>query len=92
MDQKISAYVINLRSKKWWWPLFRFVVDLSVNKAFQLYRMIETQPEERKLAALGFRRAIVNAYYISPFFETFFHGSRRLHNPAEDLRYDGPNN
>ena len=23
MDQNISTYMINLRSKKWWWPLFR---------------------------------------------------------------------
>ena len=24
MDQNIGAYMINIRSKKWWWPLFRF--------------------------------------------------------------------
>ena len=95
MDQNIAAYMINLRSKKWWWPLFRFVVDLSVNNAFQLYRMKETQPGERKLDALGFRRAIVDAYYRlyrrNKSFETLFHGSRRLNNPAENLRYDGIN-
>ena len=37
MDQNIGAYMINIRSKKWWWPLFRFCVDLAVNSAFQLY-------------------------------------------------------
>ena len=37
-DQNIGAYMINIRSKKWWWPLFRFCVDLAVNNAFQLYR------------------------------------------------------
>ena len=37
MDQNIAAYMINIRSKKWCWPLFRFVIDVSVNNAFQLY-------------------------------------------------------
>ena len=39
MDQNIGAYMINIRSKKLWWPLFRFCVDLAVNNAFQLYRL-----------------------------------------------------
>ena len=30
MDQNISIYMINLRSKKWWWPLFRFCVNVAV--------------------------------------------------------------
>ena len=36
MDQNIGAYMIKIRSKKWWWPLFRFCVDLAVNNVFQL--------------------------------------------------------
>ena len=39
MDQNTGAYMINIGSKKWWWPLFRFRVDLAVNNAFQLYRL-----------------------------------------------------
>ena len=54
MDQKIAAYLINLRSKKWWWPLFCFVIDVSVNNAFLLYRMKEVEGGEKKLDALGF--------------------------------------
>lgn len=95
MDQNIAAYMVNLRSKKWWWPLFRFVLDASVNNAYQLYRMREIQPGEKKLDALGFRRAIVLAYFNlyrkETSFETLFRGSRKLHNPAENLRYDGWN-
>ena len=33
IDQNISAYMINLRTKKWWWPLVRFVADVAVNNA-----------------------------------------------------------
>ena len=39
MDQNISAYMINIRNKKWWWPLFQFCIDLAVNNAHQLYRL-----------------------------------------------------
>ena len=31
LDQNISSYMIGHRSKKWWWPVFRFCLDLSVN-------------------------------------------------------------
>ena len=40
MDQNTATYMINLRSIKWWWPVFKFVLDVSVNNAFQLYREI----------------------------------------------------
>ena len=63
MDQNVAAYMLNLRSKKWWWPLFRFVIDVSVNNAFQLYRLRNIDLGESKLDALGFRRAIVDAYF-----------------------------
>ena len=37
MDQNISAHMINLGTKKWWWPLFQFVVNVFVNNAYQIY-------------------------------------------------------
>ena len=63
MDQNISAYTINLRTKRWWWPLFRFVVDAAVNNAYQIYRQSHLNPGEYRLGALGFHRAIVDACY-----------------------------
>ena len=64
MDQNISTYMIHLRSKKCWWPLFRFCVDVAVNNAFQLYRLRQPDTGESKLDTLEFRRAIVEAYYL----------------------------
>ena len=37
MDQNISTYMITLHTKKWWWPRFRFVVDVTVNNTHQIY-------------------------------------------------------
>ena len=28
IDQNFSSYMIGHRSKKWWWPVFRFCLDL----------------------------------------------------------------
>ena len=62
MDQNTAAYIINLRSKKWWLPLIRFLLDVSVNNTFQLYRMRNLDQREKRLDAPGFRRAIVDAF------------------------------
>ena len=35
-NQNVSSYLIDRRSKKWWWPAFRFCLDLSVKNAYQL--------------------------------------------------------
>ena len=64
MDENISLYVINLRTKKWWWPLFHFCIDVSINNAFQIYRERDLQLGEIKLDLLGFRRSIVETYFL----------------------------
>ena len=51
--------MINSRNKKWWWPLFRFCVDLAVNNAFQLYRLQPLNQGQKRFDPLGFRRQIV---------------------------------
>ena len=64
MDQNIWTYMICVRSKKWWWPLFHFFVDVAVNNAFQPYRLRKPDAGESNLDALEFRRAIVEAYCL----------------------------
>ena len=48
LDQNISSYMIGHRRKKWWWPVFRFCLDLSVNNAYQLYCQQKPSEGERK--------------------------------------------
>ena len=89
MDQNTSAYMINLRIKRLWWPLFQFVVDVAVNIAYQIYCQSHLNPGEYRLDALGFRQAIVDAYYRqyrkSLPSATLSTGSRSLHHPANNL-------
>ena len=63
LDQNLAAYIINLRSKKWWWPLFCFCIDVAINNAFQLYRTKKLDEGEIAIDNLEFRRRIVESYY-----------------------------
>ena len=91
MDQNIGAYMINIRNKKWWWPLFRFCVDLAVNNAFQLYRLQPLNQGQKRLDLLGFRREIVQVYHARFRSEKtlpviFPKNTQRVN---LDIRYDG---
>jgi hypothetical protein len=68
-DQNIAAYMINIRTKKWWWPIFRFTVDLAIQNAHQLYRL---QSGVLPLDLLGFRRSIVDTYKKGKNDKLFF--------------------
>ena len=59
LDQNLAAYRINHRSKKWWWSVFRFCVDVAVNNTYQLYR-IQARSAHSSSFDLGFRRSIVD--------------------------------
>ena len=48
LDQNIATYMIAHRCKKWWWPIFRFCVDLCGNNAFQIYRHQKENPFGQK--------------------------------------------
>lgn len=62
LDQNLSCYMTNMRSKKWYWPIFRFCVDLAVQNAYQLYRLRENIPKAPDHDLLSFRREIAQVY------------------------------
>ena len=39
MDQNISTYRISIRKRRWWWPMFAWLVKVSVNNSWQLSRL-----------------------------------------------------
>ena len=95
MDQNISVCMINLRTKKWWWNLFRFVVDVAVSNAYQINRQSHINLEEYRLDALGFHRVIVDAYYRL-YRKSFpsailFIGSPSLPHSANTFEFDAIN-
>ncbi|XP_046688068.1 piggyBac transposable element-derived protein 3-like [Homalodisca vitripennis] len=39
MDEDISTHRIGIRGKKWWWPLFTWLIDLGTTNAWRLLRL-----------------------------------------------------
>ena len=97
MDQNISTYMITLHTKKWWWPRFRFVVDVTVNNTHQIYLKFHLNlvQYQYRLDGRGLRRVIVDAYYHlyrkNLPSTTLFTGSRSLLHPANNLQFDNIN-
>lgn len=60
MDQNVNAYRIGTRGKKWWWSIFTYLIDVSVQNAWLLHRKGSSD-----LSQLQFRRSIVNRYCIT---------------------------
>ena len=57
MDNNIDNYIVGVRSKKWWCPIFAFCVDAKVYSAWQLHRKSGLSTK-KKLDFLGCRRYI----------------------------------
>ena len=90
------------RSKNWWWPVFRFCLDLSVNNAYELYHQQKRSERECKLDLLGFWRSIVDTYYRCFRKSTTTNISpspplppptpaRKLSKVSDEVRYDAVN-
>ena len=62
LDQNLACYKIQHRSKKWYWPIFRFCLDMAVQNAFQLYRQQDRIAAVKGHDLLSFRREIVQVY------------------------------
>ncbi|GFR80203.1 PiggyBac transposable element-derived protein 3 [Elysia marginata] len=61
LDQNVGAYRIAIRSKKWWWPLFAFLPDATVNNAWLLYSMSPAHGH-LPLDQLCFKRSVAMVY------------------------------
>lgn len=58
MDGDDSRYRIAIRSKKWWWVIFTWLIDVSIVNAWVIYR----KSVGTKMPQLDFRREIGNIY------------------------------
>ena len=89
MDQNISVWMIDLRYGGSHLVGGRFVADVAVNSAFEIYRQSHLNPGEFRLDALGFSLVIVDGYYHlyrkSLPSTTQSTGSRGLHPSANNF-------
>ncbi|KAG5870133.1 hypothetical protein JTB14_014227 [Gonioctena quinquepunctata] len=92
MDENISRYRISFRRKKWWWPIFTWLLDTSVVNAWSVRRKCRSKPP---ISQLNYRRQVV-LHYLEKY-ETVSKGSGRpsssknsvtLNRVSDDIRYD----
>lgn len=57
MDEDVSRHRIGIRGKKWYWPLFTWMIDAAINNAWVLYKC-----SGRPITNLNFRRHIAQTY------------------------------
>ncbi|XP_039287759.1 piggyBac transposable element-derived protein 3-like [Nilaparvata lugens] len=61
MDENVAKMRVNIRGKKWYWQLLSFLLNVSMNNAWQLYRWnVKTKPQQLDL--LNFTRTICLSY------------------------------
>ena len=84
MDENINAYRISIRGKKWWWPLFTWLIDASIQNAWNLARCTG-----KNIDQLQFRRDIAMSYLLRYQDQPKSSGKRHSFKPGEhDSRYD----
>ena len=95
MDQNIAHVRINIRIKKWWWALFCFTIDVSMQNAWQLYRMSEAA-QRQPMTLVQFRRNVAMTYVMK--YRNVTSGGRPVRNPSvkcrkvsPEVRHDGLN-
>ena len=86
MDQNVSKYRIGLRGKKWYWCLISYMLDVSINNAWQLQKICNNK---NPMDMLQFRRYIVRTY-LSQYGKPPEKGMRgKPQDVLSDIRYDG---
>ena len=63
LDQKTATYMIAHRSKKWWWPIFGFCLNLCANNRLQIFRHQKKEPRAKATWPPWITRSIVDTYY-----------------------------
>lgn len=59
MDQNINHYRCGIRCKKWWWPIFTYLIDASINNAWICMRQGGSS-----VSQLDFRRDVAQVYLM----------------------------
>ncbi|XP_037112215.1 piggyBac transposable element-derived protein 3-like [Syngnathus acus] len=84
-DQSIELYRINMRRKKWWWPIFTWMLDAAVFNAWVLHRL----DEHSGMSLLEFRREVARTLVAAPGATRARRSGRpRVCAVADDSRFD----
>ena len=74
MDQNVTKYMTGIQTKKWWWSMFVWMVDVVLQGVWVFYRINKDEGDE-SLPLLAFRGDIVNAVFLKYSKEDRFSSS-----------------
>ncbi|RVE42918.1 hypothetical protein evm_012446 [Chilo suppressalis] len=86
MDAHVNNYRISIRGKKWWWPIFTWLIDVAINNSWILMRQ-----SGKDISQLAFRREIVQTYLRNYGTAPKPGGRPSTSRVLEGIRYDGVN-
>lgn len=89
MDQAIAVYRSRIRQKKWWWPIFAYLLDASVVNAWKLNKAI-LKNQRCVVTLLSFRRHLIALHYLKKYGAPSSQG-RQVALPSTSIRLDGLN-
>ncbi|CAI6356227.1 unnamed protein product [Macrosiphum euphorbiae] len=58
MDQNMATYRFGVLGKKWWWPIFTWLLEIPMNNSWTLYK----KANSKQITQLDFRRDLVLTY------------------------------
>ena len=85
MDQMLASYRPSIRGKKWYWPLFTNVLNVTVVAAWRIHCKIAESP----LSHLDFRREIAICLLKMSMVSRLQVGGGPRVNLPDDVRFDG---
>lgn len=88
MDQNVAAYRTRMRQRKWWWPIFVYLFDVSVSNAWILNKKL-LPPDTAIGQLLRFRRNL--ALTLLRKYGTPSSQGRSYPKPLQDVRRDNLN-
>lgn len=84
-DQNVNAYRVSIRGKKWWWPLFTWMLDVAVQNAWQLARK-----HNPNLVQLQYRRNLAMEYLAAHSQPPKAAGRKRKIDTANEISIQSP--
>jgi len=86
MDRLLAAYRPTIRGKKWWWPLFLNVVNVSIVAAWRLHCRVAMQKMDHLTFLREVALCLLKAELAQPRHQL---GGGPHTNLPDDVRFDG---
>ena len=61
-DWLVGKYSVGIQEKKWYWPLFIHILDMTMVNAWTIYKFVTANDDKEILSLLDFKRQVCISY------------------------------